>query len=193
MKSICTTACKVTAKELGVKVGDKFIVLHREDCHENLTSLCFDVGDKVVLVEDDDSATPRFWCKEKGELGFDHFSCLALYEEPKEEKTVLDKVKFDMKAVAEELGVPLKTAHKFVQEMLFEQGCKWNDDSTSVYCPDDFDIMWLYLEEGLITYDRYPYETTQFQTYGVKIEKSFYKIEEPEIIVLNGKKYKLID
>ena len=196
MKSIVTCKTKTTAEKLGVKEGDKFVVLSVKDSFGDLYEPPLPEGTIVVLIKDNGTSLPRF--KIMGRKGrrsklYLGFTYLARYEEQKEEKIVLDKVKFDMKAIAADLGVNMKEAHSVVQCMLFEKGLKWPDGRASGFCGGGWDALWLYVDDGVITYSDCEDVEPSFPTYGVKIEKSFYKTEEPKIIALNGKKYKLID
>lgn len=198
MKSIVTCKYKTTAKELGAEEGDKFVVLSVKDSFGGLYQPPLPEGTVVVLIEDDDTSLPCFKIVgRKGRLSKIYlcFTYLARYEEPKEVKIVLDKVKFDMKAIAADLGLSLEEAHNVVQQMLFDQGYEWQDGTKSVYYPPHYNsgIQWLYLDEGLIACSPECDEEPLYTKYRVKIEKSFCEVKEPEIITVNGKQYKLID
>lgn len=193
MKSIRTDDVKVTAKDLGVKVGDKFIVLSEEESFKsvyNSSKPRLPAGTVVVLVQDDDTSMPYFKVIDKEEELYMFFSYLARYEEPKEEKIMLDKVKFDMKAIAEELGISLSTAHQFVQEMLFEAGNKWMARGKNVQYENS---EWLFVKHGSITYDNYDSDSTYAQL-SLELKKSFVVKKEgpPEVIEVDGHKYILV-
>lgn len=191
MKSIRTDDVKVTAKDLGVKVGDKFVVLPVDERYAS-TFTHVEVGSVVRLSKDDNTDLPYFECCDSGEDVCIRFSCLARYEEPVKEKIVLDKVKFDMVAIAQELGVPLETAHKFVQEMLFEQNISWRTGGKVVKLTRS---NWLFVEHGCMTVSCMEEDMSySFTTLSLDLKKSFVvKKEAPsEIIEVNGHKYALV-
>lgn len=193
MKSVRRDDVKVTAKDLGFKVGDRFIVLSREDCYNHSVSN-FEAGSVLTLLVDDYTCSPLFRREATGGEYYESFSCLSRYEEPTKAEIVLDKVKFDMVAIAQELGVPLETAHKFVQEMLFEKGCKWENSCKRV--PKWTENSWLFVEDGFL--HESPVEQLndprRFTTLGLELKKSFVVKKEatPEFIEVDGHKYALV-
>lgn len=189
MKSIRTDHVKITAKDLGARVGDRFVVLSEEDSFGDLYQPLPE-GTVVILSEDDDTAIPRFNVENSSASVYLNFRGLARYEEPKEDKIVLDKVKFNMVAISKSLNVSLSEAHNIVQNMLFEQGSECGVYGKSV---QNEDAIWIYVENGILMSSyKYSHMPT-FPVYGVKIEKSFFMLDSPEIIEVNGKKYQRID
>lgn len=84
-KSIRKDDVSVTAEQLGVKVGDKFVVLSEEASYgnEHFNSDA-NVGDILVLEEDDGDDCPFFINLRNGGGLYESFSCLARYEEKQE-------------------------------------------------------------------------------------------------------------
>lgn len=191
MKSICKCDEKVTAQQLGVKVGDKFVVLWPEESYRNeYHNSVVTVGDVLTLIDDDNTSCPIFLNNRTGIELAESFSCLARYEEGAEPpaELSLQNVKFDMKAIAEELGVTLEKAHYIVQTALFERGMKWVTGRTDV---SNTHALFLCLHDnGGLSYnenDVYP----SYKSVSIKPQYSFYMKEEekPETIEFNGKQY----
>lgn len=86
-KSIRKDDVNVTAAQLGVKVGDKFVVLPPQDSYGNE---CFNsdsnIGDILVLEEDDGDDAPYFTNLQTGLGLYESFACLARYEEKQEQE-----------------------------------------------------------------------------------------------------------
>jgi len=87
VKSIRKCDEKVTAKELGVREGDRFVVLLEEDSYDTQEYNHWGdtkVGDMLKLLEDDDSECTYFLNENTGEKYYESFACLARYEEKQE-------------------------------------------------------------------------------------------------------------
>lgn len=98
----------------------------------------------------------------------------------------LQNVKFDMKAIAEEIGVPLEKAHNIVQTALFEKGVEWISAVTEPYATNG-EFLFVNADNKLSWYwtDGYP----SYKRLFVKPQYSFYVKEEVETIEFNGKQY----
>lgn len=135
---------------------------------------------------------PFFRNDRTGEEFEENFSCLARYEEYKETENhvSLQNVKFDMKAIAAELGVSLEKAHNIVQTALFERDVSWYGGKCVQYTNSD----WLFVEELMLTYDDADVNP-EYKLMSIKPQYSFYvkKEEKPETIEFNGKQYKKDD
>lgn len=106
MKSIRKDDVKTTAKELGVKVGDKFVVLSSDDSysnHEFLREYC-GVGDILTLDNDDGSFCPCFKNNSNGKEFYENFSCLARYEDVDVTQTCLIDKGLNLEVVEASFG-----------------------------------------------------------------------------------------
>lgn len=199
VKSIRKCNDKVTASDLGVKEGDKFVVLPRRECFESEhCSMYNHVWDVLVLNYDDGSDTPKFFNHTKQKYCYESFSCLARYEDyykqqEKEDEmkqnddVVLENVKFDMKAIAKELNVSLEAAHYIVQNALFAEGVTWASRHDIVRnTTADF----LTVEEGRLKFAIGNITPPHFKQLSIKLQPTFYVKEQPkEVVEFGGKKY----
>ena len=157
MKSIRKCDEKITAEQLGVKVGDKFVVLPPEESYKGEKHCkTFFVGQVVEFWQDDGTGCPVFKAvgtsgRKDEDWAFETFGCLARYEEDKElpAELSLQNVKFDMKAIAEELGVSLEKAHNIVQTALFGRDVSWYGGKYVNYTHSD----WLFVDKLMLIYD----------------------------------------
>jgi len=99
VKSIRKCDVKVTAEELGVKVGDRFVVLSPENSFEGEKYYSGDeyivkVGDVLTFIYDDNTPVPKFCNERTSEKYYESFACLARYEEKQEpvEYTIGEKI-----------------------------------------------------------------------------------------------------
>lgn len=200
VKSIRKCDDKVTAADLGVREGDKFVVIPlHERYNGERCSCCSTDGDILILKHDDNSSFPKFFNQTTQESQYESFSCLARYEdycEQPEKETemkqnddvVLENVKFDMTAIAADLGVSLEEAHKIVQPLLFENGVTWkaydsdNDvrftHATFLFIATNKWLMWCHNDDK------------GYKELSVKLQPVFYIKEQPkELVEFNGRKY----
>lgn len=98
----------------------------------------------------------------------------------------LQNVKFDMKAIAEELGVSLEKAHNIVQTALFEKGVEWINGEIKPYATSS-EFLFINNKSKLSWYWTDGWPTYKFVS--VKPKYSFYVKEEVETIEFNGKQY----
>lgn len=197
MKAIRKCDEKVTAQQLGVKVGDKFVVLPRENSYKYTPhySRFSRVGDIITLIVDDNTCSPYFRNDRTGIEFSEHFACLALYRAQKQstalpEELSLSNVKFDMKAIAEELGVSLETAHNIVQTALFEKGVEWVAGYGQVVRKEYTNYLYVNHKSDMMHSAN---DDPDYKLVHVKPQYSFYVKEEVETIEFNGKQYKKDD
>lgn len=197
MKSIRKCDDKVTASDLGVKEGDKFVVIPLSERYNGERCSCYSTnGDILILKYDDNSSCPKFFNQSTQESYYESFSCLARYEDyykQQEKETemkqsndvVLENVKFDMKAIAKELDVPLEAAHYIVQNALFAEGVTWASGHDAV---KNTNAPFLTVEEGRLKFAMS--STPQFKQLSIKQQLTFYVKEQPkEVVEFGGKKY----
>lgn len=101
----------------------------------------------------------------------------------------LQNVKFDMRAIAKELGVSIVIAHYVVQRALFNRGVKWATGRNKVVTMGNMN--YLYIDnKGEMRHSSCDYPL--FKSLSIKPQYSFYVKEEeekPETIEFNGKQY----
>lgn len=104
------------------------------------------------------------------------------------EEISLQNVKFDMKAIAEELGVPLEKAHNIVQTALFEKGVGWVAGYGKVVMKENTNYLYINNKNELM---HSACDNPQYKLVSIKPQYSFYMKEEdkPETIEFNGKQY----
>lgn len=103
------------------------------------------------------------------------------------EEISLQNVKFDMKAIAEELGVPLEKAHNIVQTALFEKGVGWVAGYGKVVMKENTNYLYINNKNELM---HSACDNPQYKLVSIKPQYSFYvKEEEVETIEFNGKQY----
>lgn len=95
VKSIRKCDKKTTAAALGVKIGDRFIILPPENSFEGAkyySDGC--IGDILTLVYSDNTPVSKFHNERIGECYYESFSCLARIEEDPEvvEYTIGEKI-----------------------------------------------------------------------------------------------------
>lgn len=197
MKAIRKCDNKVTAADLGVKEGDVFVVLPQNESFGNKNCCTYgSAGNVLVFKRDDGTCCPYFFNQTRGHHQYEDFSCLARYEDyykQQEKETemkqnddvVLENVKFDMAAIASDLGVSLEEAHKIVQPLLFENGVTWVGGHDAVR---NTHASFLTVEEGRLKFaiSNIP----QFKEISIKLQPTFYVKEQPkEVVEFGGKKY----
>lgn len=163
------------------KIGDKVVVTDDSNVHTGVYG-----GNYVDFVTHVDGGN---MCKIDNKLGgWVPFDCVEPYKENQEmqNEISLQNVKFDMKAIAEELGVSLEKAHNIVQTALFERDVSWYGGKYVKYTHSD----WLFVEKLMLTYDDADVNP-EYKLMSIKPQYSFYVKEEekPETIEFNGKQY----
>lgn len=159
------------------------------------------IGDRVVVVNDttnikvygngytgyithvESDATCKVDNKIGGWLGFESVKPRKESRNMQEEIS-LQNVKFDMKAIAEELGVSLEKAHNIVQTALFEKGVEWPLGAIVT----NKHATWLFVTTKGIKWGVYDDEPS-WKLVSIKPRYSFYVKEEMETIEFNGKQY----
>lgn len=163
------------------------------------------IGDKVLVLDDSEAdgrygtgyvgfvthVDPDNTCKIDNKLGgWVSFHCVKLLNEGQkvQDEISLHNVKFDMKAIAEELGVTLEKAHNIVQTALFEKGVEWINGEIEPYATSS-EFLFIDNKNKLSWYWTDGWPTYKFVS--VKPQYSFYVKEEekPETIEFNGKQY----
>jgi len=98
-------------------------------------------------------------------------------------------MKFDVAAIAKELGVKHEEASRIIQEALFELGYKWRDGSVSIRN----DVEWFIVccEKGFIHPNKWIWVNCLLPFDFSKIKQTFsiVPVEQEEFVELNGKKY----
>lgn len=165
------------------KIGDKVMVLNDTEADGR-----YGTGYVGFVTHVDQDNT----CKIDNKLGgWVSFHCVKLLKEEQKVKDEisLQNVKFDMKAIAEELGVSLEKAHNIVQAALFERGLRWRSGRDTVQYTD---AAWVCVDQtdaGIVA--TFTEDQMKYPKVSIKPQYSFYVKEEekPETIEFNGKQY----
>jgi len=158
----------------------------------------FKVGDKVVRVGGNYMNVKRgehytvYKIEVDGSLmlsEIDGWYDDAFFQLAKEEEMPqqFKNMKFDVAAIAKELGKPHEEASRIIQEALFELGYDWTSNKRSVlYTDRDY----LIAGGGVImcSYKK-PRDWIWYEQHTIKQTFSIVPVEQEEFVELNGKKY----
>jgi len=113
----------------------------------------------------------------------------CFFELVKEEQMTqqFKNMKFDVAAIAKELGIKHEEASRIIQEALFGLGYVWRDGSKQVL--DTTEKVIVCDSAGFMHWTRWVNECFQHESVKIKQTFSIVPIEQEEFVELNGKKY----
>jgi len=156
----------------------------------------FKVGDKVVRVGGDYMNAKRGEHYTVSKIESDGSLTLyevngcyddAFFQLVKEEEMTqqFKNMKFDVAAIAKELGVKHEEASRIIQEALFELGYKWcYGGKVTQFVEELYLCSW---EDKYITHGEV--DNPNFVQHKIKQTFSIVPVEQEEFVELNGKKY----
>lgn len=157
----------------------------------------FKVGDKVVRVGGDYMNVKRGEHYTVSKIDMDGSLKLSeidgwyddvFFQLVKEEEMTqqFKNMKFDVAAIAKELGKPHEEASRIIQEALFELGYKWQSWGTNTPHTKG---SWLMVRcNKNITFDYFD-SAPELAKHTIKQSFSIVPVEQEELVELNGKKY----